>query len=183
MFKTRVARVVGSGLSVGLLVVGTASCGKVADKASEKAAEKIAGDAVGGDVDIDPKTGEVKIKTDDGDFSFSGAEGKVPDDWPSDIPLPDDLKVEGGYSGQTPDGKSHTLTGTTKKSVDEVYDFYISKMSDWSKENESSYESDGKARIVNFKKGEGNLTITITDEDDGGDTNLMLQYLEFPESD
>lgn len=175
MIKTRIARVVGSGLAVGLLVVGVTSCGKITEKASEKTAEKIAGDALGGDVDYDPDSGKVQIKNDDGTFSYG--EG-VPEDWPDDIPIPDGMEVQGSITTDTPEGKEHTLTGSTDKSVDEMADYYEEKMSDWTKKGGSTFESEGKMVSLDYTKGNREVSMSIVRNEGDTDTTVLYTYTE-----
>ena len=75
------------------LLVGSAGCGKIADKASEQIAERIIEKQTGGKVDIQKDGEKIKIETDEGTITGGAS---IPDGWPSDIPLPKDLRVIGG---------------------------------------------------------------------------------------
>lgn len=68
-------------------VLSLTACGGGSDNAIEQAIE----DATGGSVDINTDgDGNVQIDTEDGSFS-SGGSAEVPDDFPSDVPLPDGI--------------------------------------------------------------------------------------------
>lgn len=62
-------------------------CGGIAEKAGETAMEKAIENGSSGDVDIDSDDGTVKVETEDGTTSY-GEDVDLPDDFPSDVPLP-----------------------------------------------------------------------------------------------
>jgi hypothetical protein len=74
------------------LVVATAACG--GGSSSDKAAEKIIENATGGSVQVDKNGEKIKIETKEGTFeSSTGSSAKVPNGFPSSIPLPKNLKL------------------------------------------------------------------------------------------
>jgi len=120
------------------------SCGAATDKVAEKASEKIVEEAVesqtGADVDIDTNgDGSVKIETEDG--SYSSGTGKVPEQWPTDLSLPEGLTILSGTTMDTDEGKLVTVGATSKQSATELLDLMKDQLSDWTISGETTSES------------------------------------------
>lgn len=97
-------------LTAGVLSVAAGcSTDDIADKVAEKAAEASSGEDT--NVDIDSETGEIKVETDDGTFEASSGTSELPDDWPSEVPLPDDYTLTGSTSFSSDDGTTFTVGG------------------------------------------------------------------------
>jgi len=122
-----------------VLMVVTAGCGAVADKAAEKATEEIVGQAGGGDVDINTKDGSVTFKSDDGSFSMDSEDGsfnmesddgslsmksgELPADWPEDLlPLPKDATIISGSTMGSSDMSVLSVTFTTDDAIEKIAD-------------------------------------------------------------
>lgn len=173
MKSTNLARRGGVAVIGVSLIFAVSACGKVSDKAAEKLTEKAIEQSAGGDVDINSEDGSVKVKTEDGSYSYG--EG-VPEDWPDDVPLPDEFKVTGGASVDSPEGgTSLTVTGTTSKSVTEVVDFYKDKLSGWEKTGEMN-SNDGGSQFGSsvFSKDDRQLSVMATSG--GESTDVVLSY-------
>jgi hypothetical protein len=101
------------------LVVATA-CG--GGDSSDAVAEKMIENATGGSVQVDKSGDKIKIETKDGVIeSSSGSSAKVPNGFPSSIPLPKSLKL----ANATTMGKLFTLSyggsaADIKKACEEV---------------------------------------------------------------
>ena len=95
-------------LFVPALAVGCGGGDSIADLASEKIAEAGAGE--GYDVDIDSESGEISVTNEDGSFSASSS-GELPDGWPEEIPLPDDLKIATANAISSDTGQVFNVVG------------------------------------------------------------------------
>lgn len=117
-------------LGVTGMLLTTTGCGKVADKASEKVAEKTIESQTGGSVDLDSSNGKMKIKTKDGEYSYTdggvtaktkdgsatyGDNAKVPDGWPSDVEIPKGLKIGASSTQKADGGTEYLVSGTLGK--------------------------------------------------------------------
>lgn len=160
---------------VGIVLLGSAGCGKAADKLAEKAAEK-AIESQGGDganVDIG-KDGKFEIQTKDG--SYSAATGKIPKDWPKDVPLPKGLEVVTGSAMGSATEKLMSVSATTKMSPDEVTAFYDNALKGWEEANRYNSTSDGSSYgSVTYNSGERNVQLTTT-TDAKGATTISITY-------
>lgn len=139
---------------------------KIGENMMEKAIEQSTGQKA--DVSADGKT--VSVKTSDGTMAASG-EGtiKLPADFPSDVFVYSGAKIT--FSTSTPanaaDGTkaSFMLAYTVDPSVADVVAKYNDEMAKngWTKETEANYG----AMMVNFKKGDKELLLTVIDNQDG----------------
>ena len=145
-----------------------AGCGA---SASEKIAEKIAKDATGSkDVDIDSKGGTVKIKGKDGEeLEISGSEGKLPDGWPDEVPLPDSAKITSGGKMATGEGASYSVSATVDESPEDTLSWYKKEL-DGFKESATMTTADGG--YSTFTSDDYEVVVTTSKE--GSDTNLAL---------
>lgn len=80
------------------LAMALAACDQAAEELAERAAEQVTGT----DIDVDDDGGEITIETDDG--TFESGTGRVPDDFPSVIPLVDGGELVNGMSMQNEEG-------------------------------------------------------------------------------
>ena len=109
----KIHRTVKSVASVALAATLVTGCSAIADKAGEKVAEKGMEAAGGGDVDIDSDDdGKVSIESDEGSLEIGGSE--LPDDFPEEVPLPDDFTLEASMSMGTADDQSFTVHFTSE---------------------------------------------------------------------
>lgn len=102
-----------------LLALATVGCGK---SASESAAEKVVESAMaaqGQKADVSIDSDSMKVTTSEGTMSI-GEGTKVPDNWPSDVPVYAGVKLVTAFS--TPEGAA--LQGTTTDSAAKVESFY-----------------------------------------------------------
>lgn len=140
---TRLARSLAP-LTVGAALILTSACGSASEAVAERATEKAIESQTGGNVDIDTDgDGEVTIETEDGDLSFGSTE--VPDSWPEDVPLPDDLEVSSASEipNANNEGPLVSITGTTSTSPEEVLALLKDALSDWEISGESTSTGGG----------------------------------------
>lgn len=131
------------------LALGTAAagCGGSEDDATNQAADDLAeqiAEAGGQDaeVDIDSETGEVDVQTDDGEMSV-GEDVALPDDFPSEIPLPDDYELSAAMTSSADGG--WTITGSLPDASEASFDELVAGFTDagWTTESDSSSDTGG----------------------------------------
>lgn len=69
------------------LIFTLSGCGAIKDKAGEMLAEKVAGELLGGDIDLDSDGGKITITDEDGQSVTLGTTD-LPDGWPDDAVMP-----------------------------------------------------------------------------------------------
>jgi hypothetical protein len=151
------------------LGLGLGACSKIEEKMAEKAAEK----ATGGQVDIDSKTGKVKLKQKGPDGKESevqlGEGSSVPADFPKAVPIYPGAKVMSAVT--VSQGESHVVTLNTKDSTQQVLDFY--------KKNLASFKTDGEltggdTTMLNVSNDQLTVGVTATKSSDDGTTLINL---------
>lgn len=99
-------------LAVGL-IAGTGCKKKTKDEAGEQAAEKKISDmvtrATGGQAQIDFKSGQIKVKTPEGDAYITSGGGTWPADLPEDITQFKGGAIQGSTNSDSPTGKTWTI--------------------------------------------------------------------------
>jgi len=155
--------------SVLCLTPALGGCSKVEEKAAEKAAEK----ATGGQVDIDSKTGQVKMKQ-------KGADGKetevqlgqnttVPADFPKNVPVYPGAKLMASVSiSQGENG--HMLTLSTKDPVSAVLDYYKKNLAGFKVEGEL-----GGTDTTILTMSSDTQTVSVTASKSSSDDSTMIQ--------
>lgn len=103
------------------LAVGVSGCGAIA----EKAGEKIAGDAIGGKVDVEDD--KVTVTGDDGSTIISG-EQELPDGFPSDVPVYEDARITASLTGGSDSEPTYTITFLSNGETAKVYDWYMAQI-------------------------------------------------------
>lgn len=158
-----------------VVVLGLTACG--GDDSSEKAVERAIERAGGGDVDVDVDEGSGDVRISSGDDSFDlSTTGDLPDDWPSDIPLPDDFAVSGGSSiNGGSSGQLVSVTGTTELSLDEVAAFYTDALSGWTEALRSEVTHDG-VRSLNLAFQLDDRFFSVGGQEQDGRTELGFSY-------
>lgn len=119
-----------------------AGCGAAAEKVSEKATEKAIEQQTGGKVDIDSSGDRsVDIETEDGSMTLGG--GEIPEEWPEEIPLPDDLTVQTGAAMDASDGRLVSVVGATDDTPEEILASLKEALADWEISGESTSTGGG----------------------------------------
>lgn len=175
------------------LVLTTAGCGKIAEKAAEKATEKAIEAGTGGKVDIDGKNGSFKIETDEGSMTFDADEksggmsietkdgsfrsgSEIPDTWPGDVPLPPGMEVVSGHSMDADERKTSGVTGRVDASPEQVMAFFTDALSAWEQVSTASMDGDHPTRHASWELDGRTLTIGAVHQD--GDTVVNLVHVE-----
>ncbi len=150
-------------LLLAALVLGT-GCKKIEEKIAQKAAEKALEAASGGDVKVDTSSGSVTVTDPKTGTSVVGGNGTValPAGWPASVPVYPGASVRSSILN----GTSKSVVLATKDGTAKVRDFYKGKM-----KLESEMDL-GAQRMMVFKSGAGNVTVTIGEA--GADTMVSI---------
>ena len=155
--------------SAGLL----GACQSITEKLAEKAVESAIESKTGGQVDIDTSKGfSIKSKNDKGEeVVIDGQSGKVPDNWPKDVPAYPGAKVTASFTS----GKNGMLMLETADSAEKVLAFYKSSLPSM---KEAASMNTGATSITTFEnKAIGReLAVGATAQD--GKTMVHLQVSE-----
>lgn len=158
MFKGRIARVVGSGVVIGALLVGASACSKKSDDV-QKAIDKELSEEVGGSV----KTG-----------------GDVPESWPKEIPFPDGYKVLASADLSDEDITSISVNVSVSMSPDDLVDFYKDALSSWDVIVDEG-DDDGEDGLISlsFDRDSESVNLSIEAKDGGKKSEYMVNYGKF----
>lgn len=128
--------------------LGTACGGsdEVADNAADELAEQLAEAGAGEDtdVDIDSESGQVDVSTPDGDMSF-GEGTELPEDFPSEIPLPADYQLNSAMSTTADGADGWTISGELPEATADTFDDLIAEFTaaGWTTTSDSSSQTGG----------------------------------------
>jgi hypothetical protein len=163
-----------TGMLVVLLALALASCG--GDKAAEELSEKVAGEAIGGDVEVDNDT--VTITTDEGEATISGGDGALAEGFPEEFPIYDGASVRASASVETGGKTQYSATLGTSDPVSDVYDWYKSELSSggWTIENDMHITTgEGESAVLSAKKSGMEAAATIAEDD--GETAIVITLI------
>jgi hypothetical protein len=150
------------------LAFGAGGCNKLKEKMAEKAMEK----ATGGEVDIDSKTGQVRMKQKGADGKETevqlGENTSIPADFPKAVPVYPGAKVIAAVS--ISQGEGHMLTLTTNDSVTAVSDYYKKNMTGFKIDGEMS---SGDTTILTMSNAQ--LTVSISATKSSTEDNTAVQ--------
>ena len=124
--------------------------------------------------------GTLKVTTDKGEQVVFGATAGAPKNLPSWVPLYADAKFEAAYDATTAEGRNAMFTVTSADSVDQVAEFYQSKLvAAGLKIERSSYETAGnKAIMLVGKTDDDKRTVNVTVASNDGQTQAMVNFGE-----
>jgi len=150
------------------LALGASGCNKIKEKMAERAVEK----ATGGEVDIDSKTGQVRLKQKGPDGKETqvelGENTSIPADFPKTVPVYPGAKVIAAVS--ISQGEGHMLTLTTNDSVVDVSAYY--------KKNLPGFKVDGElssADVTILTMSNAELTVSISASKSSTENNTAVQ--------
>jgi len=149
-----IACVLGLSLSIG-------GCDLIARKATEGAVKT----ATGGAVDVNGD--KVTVKGKDGSQATVSNETKIPDGFPSEVPLRDDGSVKAAVTTQAPNGgTNYMLNIRFKVSQTELLEWYKSELDEGGWKTTSTVAT-GDGGMIAAEK--GNLTLNVVAGSDTGD--------------
>ena len=185
----RSRRSIVAAVAVGV-VLTSAGCGKVSEKASEKIAEKAieAGSGGNANVDIDGDgvvieteegtyradgEGNVRIETEDG--TYTAGTGDLPEGWPDEIPLPDDLEIVSSSRMGDEAQILLSVVGTTRLSPADAVDLALGGLESWEVVGNYDMGSDG---LVNksVQLSDGDRSLSISAGHNEGDDVSTISY-------
>ncbi len=164
-----------------LAVTGlVAGCGAIADRVGEAAAEKALEGAMDADIDVDEGEEEVTITSDEGSMKMGT---KLPDEWPSSVPLPTDHTVASAIvldEGAGPVTYAVLqVPGATFEDVQAEMEAALAG-SEWTAEGDpiTSDMSEMRMWMQNFTNGELGLYVSVGSIED----EVTVQYQVGPAS-
>lgn len=155
-----------------LLTLVGSGCGKaVVEEASEAAIE--AGLPDGSKVEIGQEGGTIKIQGPDGNVSMETGESvALPANFPADIPVPDGVTWQMVQGAQSDGNSTLVVQGSLATPLAEVAATMKKNLEGQAWESVSSFQQTGEAEMLAYKKGERELSITISK--DGDKTALLI---------
>ncbi|MBE7485585.1 MAG: hypothetical protein HS104_37150 [Polyangiaceae bacterium] len=151
------------------LALVTGGCRKIEEKMAEKAAEK----ATGGEVNIDSKTGQVKLKQKGPDGKETevqlGTGSSVPADFPKAVPIYPGAKVISAVT--ISQGEGHMVMLNSSDSTQQVLEYYKKNLSGFKVDGELA---GGDTTILNMSNAELTVSVSATKSSDDGTTLINL---------
>lgn len=141
-----------------ILVFSFSGCASIAQKAIEKAAG----------VSINSSSGEVNVTDSSGNQLNIGG-NKVPDNWPSAVPVNDKITIQLSGSSKSDNKTTWTISGTYDGKAEDLYNWYKSQMSGWTSDIDSVTNSgDNTVYSLEFSNDQYTVTLMITDSKSSG---------------
>lgn len=187
MKKTLVITAVLVSILLTLVLAGGCLGQKIAERLTEEVIEKAIEREGGGDVEIDLDEGEMTIQGDDGEVNISaddetveiesddskitiGTGADMPDGFPGNVPVYPDMEIATSWKASDDDGKnSYSISATSDKSTDEIFNWYKDKLSGWDIEGEFTVNTDeGKTSNLTAKDGTYIVNIMVMETEDEG---------------
>lgn len=91
------------------------------DDLADKVSEKVAESSSGGDVDVDSENGDVSFESGDGSTKVQVGTAELPENWPSDIPLPADYELTQSVSTTNTNSPTFSIGGTLSDDATAVF--------------------------------------------------------------
>ncbi|HWM89458.1 MAG TPA: hypothetical protein VN493_01685 [Thermoanaerobaculia bacterium] len=124
--------------------------------------------------------GTLKVTTDKGEEAVFGTSAGAPKNLPSWVPTYAGATIEGSYDATTAEGRSAMFTLKSTDSVDQVAEFYKSKLEGAGlKVERSSYETDGQKTIMLVgKTDDEKRNVNVTVGSGSGQTEALVNFNE-----
>jgi len=159
-----------------VLVLSLGGCtGIIAQKALEQAIEKsVSGEA---DVDIDLNDGEMVITDEEGnEMSIGGAE--LPSDWPSVVPVSNDIDIQSTFSQTTDGKKGWTVMGNIKGSSQAMYEYYKQELSGWEEKSDFVSDQGDDGKTFSYQVSNDSYLVTVWIFEDDSESTITLSVNE-----
>lgn len=164
---------IGIGFATAMLVISSAGCGKIADKATkkvtEKGLEKTIESQTGGKVDVDAKGGGFKVETKDGSKVQMGGSASLPAGWPKILELPKGFEVNMATTTKDDETPRKSVMATGKGDGAKIFATYKTNLESagYEIESESSADTGGgnQMRQLSAESGKSNVSVTVSTDD------------------
>jgi hypothetical protein len=148
----------------------------MAENMIEKTIEKAAAEE-GEDIDIDLSEGELNITDEEGnEMSFGGED--IPSDWPSIVPVNNDIEIAFSASQTTDGKKGWSITGLYGGSGEELYDYYKNELSGWEEQSDATMDAGDEGKTYTYQASNGTYLVTVFVTDAEGEVNIVLSVIE-----
>jgi hypothetical protein len=104
--------------------------------------------------------GDFTVEGEDGSFSVDSS-GELPDEWPDDIPTPDDFAIEGASVIESPDGAVITLAGSSSLVGEDFVAAYGSALEGAGLENLGEFSSPDSAS-ASYQGADWSITVAAS---------------------
>jgi len=157
-----------------LIILGGGCTESVAEKVVDRAIEKKIETETGHDADVNINDGSISF-TDDasGTSGQFGGNVKLPNDFPSDVPLPDGISLTGTAS--SPDGT--WVTYTSNQSATDLGAWYENELAADGFVKQGSFTTGSSSTLSYMKDGVG-IGVVISEGTDGEATTVMVTRSE-----
>ena len=152
-------------------------CGDAAEQAAEEVAEQAIEEQGGGDVEIDADGESFSVEGEDGS-EFSVGSDELPEDFPSDVPIPEGGTVESSSSMKT-EGKAGWFVALSYADSDasELADQAANGMKDSGFKETSTFSAD-ESTTTAFEGNGYQVTVSVAPDAEGGGSSLTLTVAE-----
>lgn len=157
-----------------LMLVGGGCTQNIAERAVNKAIENKIEAETGHNADVNVNDGSITFTDNEsGATGQFGGNVKLGDDFPSDVPLPNDINISG--TATTPDGV--WVTYTSNQSASDLSAWYEAELIADGFTKQGSFTT-GTSSSWAFVKGDISIGVIITDGSDDAKTTVMVTRSE-----
>lgn len=159
-----------------MLILTFGGCKNVASDFVEKAIEDAAAKE-GEDVDIDIEEGKVNITDEEGnEISIGGTD--IPDGWPAEIPVDNNITIQFAGSQKVDNKMSYSISGLYKGAAEDLYNFYKSSLIGFTVDSDTVTGSgdEGKTYSLVLTSNKYTTSVFITDKD--GEVTVVMSVNE-----
>jgi hypothetical protein len=142
-------------------------------------AEKVAESATGQDVDINSKDGSVEVKGKDGTSLKAQTQKKVPDDFPSSVPLPD-WDLQGSTTTTVEEMTAFTLTYNAPGDVTSAFEQVKSMYEAAGVKTELSTLTNDESAMFSGTSSTHRVSILVTEDGEKTSATFTVSDVESP---